>query len=121
MPLLTESQKAAWVRALRGGNFAQGHQRLYSRNPQTGQEAHCCLGVLCEILLEISQNYWKNDSTISGPVGFGDITPSGDFSLLSMPSLQSYESLARANDAGVSFSAIAAHIERYMPTQERPK
>lgn len=40
------------------------------------------------------------------------------FNNLGMPDLQEYISLADANDDGVDFKEISAHIRKYMPVKE---
>lgn len=40
-----------WVAALRSGKYPQGHGRL-SRKTADGTSKFCCLGVLCEVLVD---------------------------------------------------------------------
>lgn len=47
--------KARWIAALRSGNYNQTRGCLGAINTETGSQAHCCLGVLCEILSIPSQ------------------------------------------------------------------
>lgn len=41
--------QAAWVKALRSGEFEQGTARLASEDVTNGRARYCCLGVLCEL------------------------------------------------------------------------
>jgi len=41
--------QAAWVKALRSGEFEQGTARLASEDVTDGRARYCCLGVLCEL------------------------------------------------------------------------
>lgn len=41
--------QAAWVKALRSGEFEQGTARLASEGVTDGRVRYCCLGVLCEL------------------------------------------------------------------------
>jgi len=58
--------KAAWVAALRSGEYSQGRGRL--RN----DHAFCCLGVLCDLHRKAGLGEWRN--TVYVP--FGDIPES---------------------------------------------
>jgi hypothetical protein len=46
--------KAAWLTALRSGEYEQGIGRLGMRD-RDGQEKFCCLGVLCEVAIRSDQ------------------------------------------------------------------
>jgi hypothetical protein len=52
-PKLKPEVKAAWVAALRSGEYEQGTGRLasFSRGPEK-KERFCCLGVLCEVAIK---------------------------------------------------------------------
>lgn len=39
--------KAAWVAALRSGDYRQGKRKLFQY--REGEKVHCCLGVLCDL------------------------------------------------------------------------
>lgn len=43
--------KAAWVAALRSGEYKQGKYYLHVTQDSTGDE-YCCLGVLCELAIK---------------------------------------------------------------------
>lgn len=45
----------------------------------------------------------------------------GMFKNLGMPDLEEHESLADANDAGVTWAAIADHLEKHYPYEGKPK
>jgi hypothetical protein len=40
--------RARWCAALRSGEYAQGREKLRA-SAETGGDAYCCLGVLCEL------------------------------------------------------------------------
>ena len=43
--------KAQWLRALRSGNYQQGHGILRGRSyPDPGTEEFCCMGVLADVI-----------------------------------------------------------------------
>jgi hypothetical protein len=44
--------KAAWLAALRSGEYEQGKYALTTET-ESGTLQHCCLGVLCEIIPEV--------------------------------------------------------------------
>lgn len=48
--------KAKWLAALRSGKYVHGKGQL--KDVTTGHPKHCCLGVLCEVLLEQRQGSW---------------------------------------------------------------
>jgi hypothetical protein len=119
--------KAAWVKALRSGEYEQGYHRLRHN------DTFCCLGVLCDILkseingkwvqcVEPSKDYWHNrrdwyyriddsETTIGGElperiakhVGL----PTDNLTVMFLPHL----SLADLNDAQTPFEKIADVIE----------
>lgn len=67
MEKMTPEVKAAWVAALRSGEYKQGTNAL-----QRGEQ-FCCLGVLCdiavkqfEIQLEVAEDYCCDDCTPKG-------------------------------------------------------
>jgi hypothetical protein len=49
---MNKQAKAEWVAALRSGKYRQGIGSLAVVDPDTGAEAHCCLGVACEVFGE---------------------------------------------------------------------
>jgi hypothetical protein len=42
--------KAAWLEALRSGDYKQGRERLHRINDD-GSSGYCCMGVLCELAI----------------------------------------------------------------------
>lgn len=44
--------KAAWVAALRSGEYTQGFGKLVRQDPVTGGLCHCVMGVLCELAVK---------------------------------------------------------------------
>ncbi len=45
--------KQQWVKALRSGEYSQGHYQLRNKNNQ-----FCCLGVLCDLYLKEKGGQW---------------------------------------------------------------
>src|SRR3974390_3231732 len=98
---LTPEGKAKWVKALRGRKFKQGTGYLYRK------DKHCCLGVLCEVNKEIAEAVYDWKSYRS----FLVINEHDDEHDVGLPfSIQS--KLAKMNDDGLSFKAIADYIEK---------
>lgn len=44
--------KKRWIEALRSGRYEQGKSCLAREQPEGGEIAFCCLGVLCELSVE---------------------------------------------------------------------
>ncbi len=108
--------KAAWLAALRSGNYTQGKECL-KRVRSNGDTEYCCLGVLCDILGRIDESrfeetdlggkvYFFDLGTLDGPHRMGDLV---GFDLI--PSMPLQKFLASTNDDGVSFQTIADMIE----------
>lgn len=108
--------KKRWIKALRSGDYTQANGYLQKDGK------FCCLGVLCQIekpeLFELKPKLHPADVDVYGvPYEPGEPgTASGylpnwiakDFDL----DPDKANLLARMNDAGKSFKAIADHIER---------
>ena len=58
--------KAAWVQALRSGDYAQGTGQLHDPN----RDCHCALGVLGQLLAEDGEARWSADGTELFPLHF---------------------------------------------------
>lgn len=111
--------KRDWIEALRSGRYKQGLGSLRSlRSFGMGEVRYCCLGVLCELAVEVGQA--KRVATDGGYVDLHShsstgILPRGvsDWAGLSSqcPRLREGRLLDRLNDEGVSFREIAALIE----------
>jgi hypothetical protein len=56
---MKERVKNKWVKALRSGEYKQGHNRLLTVD-YNSDESFCCLGVLCEIHAQETGGYWKD-------------------------------------------------------------
>jgi hypothetical protein len=93
-PILSKQSCQIWIKALRSGNFIQGHERLKCGN-QHGTR-HCCLGVLHDVTGYPVDRY--HESVVEGP---------------SLPSHKT-GTLIKFNDGGKSFDMISNHIERYI-------
>lgn len=91
-----------WVKALRSGKYKQGKECL--RNG----ERFCCLGVACELAKDsgVIKKYFGTDQFMPEKVRewLGLISDSGECAC-------GTESLATANDNGITFFEIADLIE----------
>jgi hypothetical protein len=120
-----EKRKAmAWVRALRSGKFKQGPGGL--RTTPEGREAvrYCCLGVLGKIsklseeqlsdfaLLDSKQAMNQCGLRSSGGEAFDSEGSDTEVVMKVKGQTRKFESLAEANDKGVSFRKIATWIEK---------
>jgi hypothetical protein len=107
LPLLTKAQKETWCTALESGKFKQGKEKMYNQI----DNSYCCLGVAREVL-----GTSGNSITLDRNELFGDISRTGNFTLLGMSNLKYTSSLSASNDSGIPFSEIAKHIREFMPT-----
>jgi hypothetical protein len=137
------SIKKQWLEALRSGQYkqAKGFLRRLDRNGNLG---HCCLGVLCELVMPaIPDSGWLSDhsGTFRTPAGDSHtslVGPVRDYANLdqrspriNIPSDHPLwedgrvsahmlddrrgTELAGLNDSGLSFLEIADLIEQYLP------
>ena len=101
--------RAKWVDALRSGKYKQ------TRSALRHGDTYCCLGVACAVLGDgewattASQNGWEFRFS-DGQRKAGDLP----WSMLDRLGLSTDQQrvLMDLNDNGVSFDAIATHIER---------
>lgn len=100
---MTPKRKARWIAALRSERYRQTTMRLYKDG------AYCCLGVECDLTLgkksssaELTEG-WRN-CLRKWPV---------KYRLSAKVSRDVMNNLARMNDEGKSFSAIADWIETH--------
>ena len=109
-----------WTDALRSGEYTQGREQLrYGKS--IGDERHCCLGVLCDLVAK-----GKIDAGKPGRWGDDEVFYFDVYSALHMPPSwmmdalglcpSEAEALAGRNDEGVSFDTIAEYIERNLVT-----
>lgn len=108
--LLTPEQLDTWCTALESAAFRQGRGRMFDHTLC----AYCCLGVARKVLSRGGD--WE--FALQPSELFGPICVNGHFEFLGMPLLQGHASLSQANDNGVLFSDIAAHLREHMPTRE---
>lgn len=111
---LDPEAKKKWVEALRSGNYQQGEGALKA-DTEDGL-VYCCLGVLCEIM--VNDKAWQLQETSTGPI-YGlmnrntaylpDFIRDEVFNHTADASIDMI--LAQANDAGASFDEIADWIE----------
>ena len=52
LKMMNEDMKKRWVEALRSGEYEQTRERL------RGDDRHCCLGVLCDL---VDPNRWEGE------------------------------------------------------------
>lgn len=121
--MLTKSELKAWTDALRSGKYIQGQEKLKGIH-FNGEASYCCLGVLCEIQ-ELPQTQLNSTVSFCGASTYlPDIltlkvgSDEGSFEKLGMPPLNGFNSVAQANDEGVSFAEIADHLDKYYPAEE---
>jgi len=116
--------KKKWVKALRSSEYAQGKEFLCSVDPQTDNAKYCCLGVLIETVR--GESTWEPVSDDLRKTAKRDnflifLTPKGKsddgflsenfFNEVGLSESDARE-LARRNDRGHTFKAIADWIEK---------
>lgn len=127
---MNKRQMVKWVKALRSGKFKQG--RSYLRAETRDEDGyicdvkHCCLGVLgevngvdfdktceSEVLNKSHKKLGLKDEEGKVVVRRKDMF--GDYDYKEMPikiARREFNSLAEANDRGISFRRIATWIEK---------
>lgn len=106
---------AAWVAALRSGEYKQGKSLLH--NSKT--HAMCCLGVACELYIQAGNALTKSDGggALRGAVAYDHDAHVPPPRVLEWVGINSrvggfgLNSLAEMNDSGKSFAEIADVIE----------
>jgi hypothetical protein len=105
----------AWIKELRSGKYEQGKGVL-----KTVGGKYCCLGVACELFdkieekIDIKEDRYNNHSVFSFD-GLHASLPKKVQNWLGIDSLgrwNSWNSLAKENDKGIMFPAIANIIEK---------
>lgn len=115
--------KAAWLEALRSGDYQQTKSILRGHD-----NTFCCLGVLCDLAAKDGMGEW--DASID-PEAVVFIESENHFENASFPAyttlrwalgvspsvvltntINSYNGLAKLNDTGSTFNEIADRIER---------
>ncbi len=101
---------AAWVAALRSGEYAQTKKRLHDRN------GYCCFGVLCEVFDRFYPNvlrrYWEDDrENINGSFCYIPDIVRNAVGLRNRYGNTGNSTLWTMNDDGTPFAAIADLIE----------
>lgn len=106
--MITKEQFDAWLEALRSGDYKQGVGRL-CRVDDEGNEEHCCLGVLAEVI-----GMDKDDRLAIREYAMPGESTSGSSALLDTAVLPDnvQTDLSRWNDNGFNFTRIASEIER---------
>ena len=129
-----ETRIAAWIEALTNGTYHQAHGRLRVRGSSGVPDAHCCLGVACDLYDPEKWRSYPNayDHQENTPpnyvcAAFGLAEPCGIFRIDGLsPELAlelrahgaarlfkthtDHMSLAELNDAGVPFRLLAKVI-----------
>lgn len=134
--MLPKAIKHEWVKALRSGNYHQGHAVMMQHLEDDKGEyaAYCCLGVLCSILGV--DDYSMNRTSFPTEVGIGETIDDDDLDEygLDQGDVLNYDALTFAvrynnkltplselNDDetfGLTFPQIANVIERTVMTYE---
>lgn len=96
-----------WLFALRSGGFIQTYGRLKAY--KNGQPTHCCFGVLCEIM-EVPVSISGQKISFDGHYGY---PPTAITKTIKMTQRE-MTSIAKANDQGIAFNAIADRIEKLL-------
>jgi len=104
-----------WLAALRSGQYTQGRGAL--RDCKDGQEAFCCLGVLCELaVLEGKAERFGNsysDCKVFLPRSVAEWSGMSQIDG-SLPETMAKPALFQLNDdKGWSFEQLAEHIEKH--------
>jgi hypothetical protein len=114
-----------WTAALRSGQYTQG-THLLKQKYESGQDAHCCLGVLCELYLQEKNHDSQLESKFIPGHPFkgdskGELYMFGTDHEIPPVTIQKWagisksgcEELAELNDSGESFDELAARISEY--------
>ncbi len=121
---MEKKQMQKWVKALRSGKYKQASDVLKKKDDSGKAVGYCCLGVLCEINKVddefINENCSIDPVELRDTLGLRDSEGSAFDDEANHTQLRirvglktkRFESLAHANDAGASFKAIAAWIEK---------
>jgi hypothetical protein len=116
--------RQTWLERLESGAYPQGYNYLATVDRKTGVWSYCCLGVACEVYIELvgpleierydtERCYAGREDLLPAVVveAFGFRSPRGDARLDSPR--RRYTSLQDANDSSVSFPEIAALVRRH--------
>lgn len=111
--MLTSEQFDKWLAELRNPENKQTSGRLASRNWFTDERGFCCLGLLCEKVLDF-------DLSTPNPSGHGDSweRSTGEDEDAPGPLMKAVgeldrHTLAVMNDEGRTFQEIADHLENH--------
>jgi hypothetical protein len=108
-PLTNADAKAAWLSALRSGNFGQTKTQL--RN-LFDLNRFCCLGVMCEVFKDAVNGEWKKDLFgIKDEQRYvGGYPPLAVTKYVGMTD-DTQRFISGLNDDGATFAEIADYIE----------
>lgn len=108
---MKRSVARAWVKALRSGKYKQGKGRLFTAKDRS----YCCLGVLCSIAPSLGGPKVREIGELRKlpPPAQEFVGLRSSFGSLSGDFLNGSDSLAEANDKGVSFDEIATYISKH--------
>jgi hypothetical protein len=98
--------KRKWVKALRSGDYDQGHHKLRSKN-----DNFCCLGVLCNLHAMEHPDYAarQRDARLYGNKDSFLPEAVEDWAGLNFPIVRE---LATMNDNGYTFKQLADYIDK---------
>lgn len=127
---MREDIKKLWVDALRSGKYLQGHGRLAASPKHLDKIEYCCLGVLCEVLIDNHivnlekkehdegdfTSIFFDENNMVLPEKVKNIVGVSDFDIVA---IDDYEktfttNLAEHNDNGATFEEIADIIEKQL-------
>lgn len=102
-----------WIKALLGGSYSQGHNRLCTRSFAGAPAAFCCLGVYSDLRAKAGVGSWDSTSNpdfmLSGKLGYeGSLTELVPTFCEELAMHATYATLlAQINDKGATFEHIA--------------
>lgn len=117
---LNPEAKAAWLTALRSGEYKQGQNRLHMVEPISisGLDRYCCIGVLCEVAIQHGASVLRHmiPANIFDPTTYvyDDSSTFAPHSVLSWANLDDWAQteLVKMNDNAIDdFETIADWIE----------
>lgn len=126
---MNKERKAIWTTALRSGKYRQGSTRLRIAGNAGEQDRFCCLGVYCDLFHPEGwgsynsaindQSNWAHNNKLGMPSEkiCREIDPRYriDSPLRDPGDLFYVEWLAKLNDDGSDFNAIADWIDNFIP------
>jgi hypothetical protein len=118
---LNPTVKTKWLSALRSDKYIQGQEQLCQLNSDK-KEMHCCLGVLCEVLIGMGVPLKKKKTNSEGSFvfhykndgGYGGNIPAGLREQVGFSSEVEESLISLNDDKDKSFKQIAQKIEKIL-------